>query len=414
MISKYKDTIVYKSEKDYFRSTHHEFDTYLNANKQNFIDDFILEYRRVMILCFNELYNKVYKWEQKGRYMSFHLKRRYFPDGIPTFFNVYKFNCLNNYKGILSGRMKSNILKQLSGILRAELKSSLSRNSIFEMPTLTNINPEIPPNFIKILLNVNNESIFKNYVILTNFTKIRNKNIYIPIKTHKRDDYYSNKGELIGSIILSNNKIDYRYKLSGLKDDIKYKKILGADMGINKICCLSDGQQTNKENSQGITFKQIENKIKNKKFNSKSYRRSVTEIKCFTREVLNNLDISDVTELRFESNKGIKENTKNNRKYWQTSLISQKLKFKCQDDHVDFVLTLSPYKSQRCNKCGFTHKNNRNKEKFVCLNCFHVDDADNNAALNNSLKLPYNNLWSFAKQNKSNGFFWFDNGLIAK
>ena len=60
-------------------------------------------------------------------------------------------------------------------------------------------------------------------------------------------------------------------------------------------------QQTNKENKQGKTFKQIEDKIKNKVFNSKAYRRSVIEMKCFTREVLNNLDISDVTELRLES-----------------------------------------------------------------------------------------------------------------
>ena len=415
MISKYKDTIVYRAQSDYFRSTHHEFDSYINFGKQEFIDTFIMEYRRIMLLCFNELYNKVYTWEIKGRNLSFHLKRRSFPDGIPTFFNVSKFNCLKNYKGLLSGRMVSNVLKQLSGILRAELKSSKSLNHRFEIPNLININPEIPPKFIEILDNNNENSIFKNYVVLTNFTKKRSENIYIPIKTHKRDDYYTNRGEMIGSIMLSSNKIDYRYKMIGLKEDkIKSEKILGADMGQNKICCLSDGQQTNKENRQGKTFKQIEDKIKNKVFNSKYYRRSVIEMTCFTREVINRLNISDVTELRLESNKGIKENTKNNRKYWQTEIVNQKLKFKCQDDHVDFILTLSPYKSQRCFKCGFTHKSNRNKEKFVCLNCFHVDDADINASKNNSLELPYSNLWSFAKQNKSNGFFWLVNGLIAK
>ena len=416
MISKFKDTIVYRAESDYFRSTHHEFDSYINFGKQEFIDEFIMEYRRVMLLCFNELYNKVYTWEVKGRKLSLHLKRRSFPDGIPTFFNVSKFNSLKNYKGLLSGRMVSNVLKQLSSILRAELKSSIALDHRFEIPSLANINPEIPPKFIKILDNNNENSIFKNYVMLTNFTKKRNENIYVPIKTHKRDTYYTERGEIIGSIMLSSNKIDYRYEMSGVKKDdkIKVEKVLGADMGQNKICCLSDGQQTNKENKQGKTFKQLEDKIKNKVFNSNSYRRSVVEMKCFTREVMNRLEISDVTELRLESNKGIKENTKNNRKYWQTEIVNQKLKFKCQDNHVDFVLTLSPYKSQRCNKCGFTHKNNRNKEKFVCLNCFHEDDADNNAALNNSLELPYNNLWSFAKLNKINGFFWLANGLIAK
>ena len=187
MISKYKDTIVYRAQSDYFRSTHHKFDSYINFGKQEFIDTFIMEYRRIMLLCFNELYNKVYTWEIKGRNLSFHLKRRSFPDGIPTFFNVSKFNCLKNYKGLLSGRMVSNVLKQLSGILRAELKSSKSLNHRFEIPNLININPEIPPKFIEILDNNNENSIFKNYVVLTNFTKKRSENIYIPIKTHKRD-----------------------------------------------------------------------------------------------------------------------------------------------------------------------------------------------------------------------------------
>lgn len=40
------------------------------------------------------------------------------------------------------------------------------------------------------------------------------------------------------------------------------------------------------------------------------------------------------------------------------------------------------YTSQRCPKCGSIHKENRNKEMFMCVDCKHMDDADHNASVN--------------------------------
>lgn len=40
------------------------------------------------------------------------------------------------------------------------------------------------------------------------------------------------------------------------------------------------------------------------------------------------------------------------------------------------------YTSQRCNRCGYVDKRNRDRARFDCLNCGHSDDADHNAALN--------------------------------
>lgn len=40
------------------------------------------------------------------------------------------------------------------------------------------------------------------------------------------------------------------------------------------------------------------------------------------------------------------------------------------------------YTSQRCNKCGHTDKGNRDREKFLCVECGSWDDADINAAKN--------------------------------
>ena len=40
------------------------------------------------------------------------------------------------------------------------------------------------------------------------------------------------------------------------------------------------------------------------------------------------------------------------------------------------------YTSQKCSKCGYTNKKNRNKEEFLCLSCGYENHADKNASIN--------------------------------
>jgi IS605 OrfB family transposase len=48
-----------------------------------------------------------------------------------------------------------------------------------------------------------------------------------------------------------------------------------------------------------------------------------------------------------------------------------------------FLKVNPKYTSQRCNKCGFTDKGNRQSQSyFCCLSCCHTDNADTNAAKN--------------------------------
>jgi len=51
------------------------------------------------------------------------------------------------------------------------------------------------------------------------------------------------------------------------------------------------------------------------------------------------------------------------------------------------VHTINPaYTSQRCSKCGYTHKSNRKKQaEFVCQSCGFADNADHNASKNIAL-----------------------------
>lgn len=42
------------------------------------------------------------------------------------------------------------------------------------------------------------------------------------------------------------------------------------------------------------------------------------------------------------------------------------------------------YSSQECPECHHISKDNRDKEKFICTECGHSDDADTNGALNHA------------------------------
>lgn len=412
MISKFKDTVLYKSEDKYIRSTKHNFNSYLNISKNDFIDKFIVEYRRVMAVCLKELYSKTYYWEFKGRNYRFNLRNRYFPFGLPSFFNTSKFHCLQNYTGFLSGRMLSNIVNQLCNVLKGELKSSKSLHHRFELPNIKNINPEIYPKHITMELNENENSIFKLYVTLLNFTKKRNENITIPIKLHKMDDKHSKKGILMHSILLTSTYIGLRYEFEGSETKDK-QLVVGADTGIRKICSFSDGQTTPKENNQHKTYNDIEEKIYRKKHNTKAYRKAVNEMKCFTREVLNKIKLDDISTLKLESNKGIKTNTKNANKYWQREVINTKIKYMCQDSGCDLISTLSQFKSVRCPNCNYVHKNNRLGEKFKCKCCSYEGDADVVSSINNSIELPYVDLWVYRKIARTSGFFWSIDGIVV-
>ncbi|MGK7881851.1 MAG: zinc ribbon domain-containing protein, partial [Crocosphaera sp.] len=44
------------------------------------------------------------------------------------------------------------------------------------------------------------------------------------------------------------------------------------------------------------------------------------------------------------------------------------------------------FTSQKCSHCGHIQKENRNKERFLCLNCGFFSDADHQASINVGIK----------------------------
>lgn len=69
---------------------------------------------------------------------------------------------------------------------------------------------------------------------------------------------------------------------------------------------------------------------------------------------------------------------------WSFYDLEQKLKYKALR-HGDMMVNVNPaYTSQTCPKCGYTHKDNRNKSKhlFICQRCGYSSNDDRTAAMN--------------------------------
>lgn len=79
-------------------------------------------------------------------------------------------------------------------------------------------------------------------------------------------------------------------------------------------------------------------------------------------------------------------------KDWTFFSLQQKITDKAKEHGIKVVKVKPNYTSQRCNKCGFIHKNvgkeiwRPTQSSFKCLNCNHVTNADLNAARNIAMK----------------------------
>lgn len=67
---------------------------------------------------------------------------------------------------------------------------------------------------------------------------------------------------------------------------------------------------------------------------------------------------------------------------WPFSQLQEFTSYKAAAKGIQVVMVDPAYTSQRCNRCGYVDKRNRDRARFDCLRCGHSDDADHNAALN--------------------------------
>ena len=71
---------------------------------------------------------------------------------------------------------------------------------------------------------------------------------------------------------------------------------------------------------------------------------------------------------------------------WSYHQLQEFIKYKAKAAGIDVVIVNPKYTSQRCSKCGYIHKDNRQTQSnFLCLSCGYEDNADFNGAKNISI-----------------------------
>lgn len=242
-----------------------------------------------------------------------------------------------------------------------------------------------------------------------------NNKLLILSKKHKRYNYWNNKkGEILKSFLLTEHYISVRFKVT-ICDTKDVGKVVAIDQGINKLLTLVDRKNNvyqSSKNKQGIDFKDILSKLSKQKKGSKSFQRTVEHRKNFINWAINQLDLTDINEIRLEQITNIFFRQKRSKflNGFTNTIIRDKLQDNAILTGVQLVEQSSAYRSQRCNSCGFVHylnRSNKDKEIFQCRCCGHTANADVNAASNHLVDgLPALRHYIVRGINRTSGFYW--------
>ena len=210
------------------------------------------------------------------------------------------------------------------------------------------------------------------------------RSINLPIKQHKHSLKYSNWTRK-NSIALSkiNNNFYLTFFYDSATPEIKSTGTsLGIDQGYKKLLTCSDGT------IHGQEMFDLYQKISRKKQDSKNFKQLLQHRDNEINRICNNLDLTQINQLIIEDLKYVKYKSKlssktmNKVQRWSYKKTIDKLERLCEENGVLIIKVNPAYTSQTCSQCGSIHKENRNGEDFLCVDCGYKTDADYNASIN--------------------------------
>ncbi|MDJ0600961.1 MAG: transposase [Crocosphaera sp.] len=202
------------------------------------------------------------------------------------------------------------------------------------------------------------------------------------------------------------------------KDLKQVKTVVGCDLGIKKLLALSNGElrenpQFEKRLSKRKTL--IQRRASRKRINSSNQKKAYAKLARIDQKIVNQREdyqwkiahrlasLADVIVLEDLNIQGMirkcRAKQDENGKFLKNGQSAKKalnrlirdcswgnLKLKIQSVAAKFeciCLDVNPkFTSQKCSHCGHIAKENRNKERFLCLNCGFLEDADIQASVN--------------------------------
>lgn len=401
------------------------------ANLSMFID----EYRRVASIIMDDVWNNGYLFQlidKDGNTINkeFNISKNLLES--PSFLDYNRFGV----ETFLTARALSSLVTQLCAMLSASTEKQRKRlymlgklkdenaskkrrkllgrklkQNIPQKPRTNNINLELSSKCIEW---VETEGRFNGFLrlksIMTDKTEI---NLPIKFTKHTRK-MMSMGGTLMNSFHITKSKVDTRWKIP-LPDKKSVGTTVGSDQGIKTVLTLSDGQATPSTCIHGHSLESIMHGMERRRKGSKAMKRSQRHRTNHINWMLNQLDLTDVKELRLEEiyNIGFRNKRSRYMSHFTNTIIRDKVESLAEQNGVRFVLQDSTYRSQRCSSCGVVRKANRKGKTYTCKHCGLIIDADFNASKNHEIDLP-DVPYELRKKklNRGNGFLWNPNGFF--
>ncbi len=107
----------------------------------------------------------------------------------------------------------------------------------------------------------------------------------------------------------------------------------------------------------------------------------------YSRELINYAVKNQCGIIQMEDLKGITENANKFLKKWTYYDLQKKIEYKAEEKGIKVIYINPKFTSQRCSKCGFIFRGNRESQpKFCCKKCGFKENADYNASQNIGIK----------------------------
>ena len=297
-------------------------------------------------------------------------------------------NRFTSYKNIYLKLKQQNRYQKFTSKKFSELKlKPIQTTKYFSKPKLNNINIIIP----QLLFNFSSETKnFDSFVRLTTPYHTKDnyhyKTINLPIKYHSHSNKFRTSGwKLKNSISLNKVSNNFYFDLFWEKAEVIKKtkgKQIGLDCGYKKLLISSENK------IYDLGMEKIYQKLSRKKQGSKNFKQALVERDNLINQSINTLETENIKTIVVEDLKNVKSNSKFSKKFnnklqrWSYPKVLNKLSMICEEHGINLIKVDPAYTSQTCSKCGHKHKDNRKAEKFLCLSCGLVMDADFNASIN--------------------------------
>jgi IS605 OrfB family transposase len=374
-----------------------------NRKKLENISTFVDEYRRVLFIFVNQLWNIT---DVKC------LLPKEITDTITdSWLSSRAIQCAGKQaSGIVRGAKKKqskrlyqiNKFKSLGQFKKMRKLQKIYDSVRVSKPNITVVNPELDSRFVNIELNESTS--FDGWITLSSLgNKLK---IVIPFKKHKHFNSMLDRGILKTGVRLSKSELTLMFELSE-PTTIETGKIIGIDIGQKTTLTCSDGQMVEAD-KHGHTYQTICKKLSRKKKDSKNFRQAEKHRSNYIHWSVNQLNLDGIKKVNLENIKHLRKGRRTSRlmSHWNYAELFDKLETKLNDAGVQINKVSPTYTSQRCSACGWVRGGNRKGKQFRCDKCSFECDADLNGSLNISFDLPSITKEERLSHKNRNGFYW--------